>query len=232
MFRARCARCHGLEGGGGEGPALARPYLNYARDDLTLVTVIQNGIPGTGMPAGGWLSDLEARQIAAYVRTLGRVPVVAPVTGNAVRGEALFRDKGACASCHGLNAVGTEFGPELLTIGARRSAEFIRQSIMDPDAELPRGLSGVMGTTFRNYLPVTARIRPGDEVLGYRVNESNFVILVRDEGGVLHSFDKTKLAELTKHFGRSLMPSYRDELTTEEVDDLVAYLVGLREVVP
>jgi len=37
---------------------------------------------------------------------------------------------------------------------------------------------------------------------------------------------------LTKQFGQSLMPSYRDLLSDAELDDLVAYLISLRELIP
>jgi putative heme-binding domain-containing protein len=232
IYRARCARCHGLQGLGGEGPALARPYLRYARDDETLVSVVQDGIPGTGMPPGGWLSDLEARQVAAYVRTLGRGALAQSPGGDPARGEQLYRRKGACATCHGDNGTGNEFGPALTTVGARRSAEFIRESIVDPASTLPQGLNGLLAFGFREYLPVTAVEPAGSEVRGHRINETSFAILVRDQSGVLHSFHKTELVELTKQFGQSLMPSYRDLLSDAELNDLVAYLIGLREPIP
>jgi putative heme-binding domain-containing protein len=233
MYRARCARCHGLQGLGGEGPALARPYLSYARDDETLVSVVQDGIPGTGMPPGGWLSDLEARQIAAYVRSLGRLTIAQVLEGDPARGESLYKGKGACATCHGANATGDRFGPDLTSVGARRSAEFIRQSLVDPGSALPQGLTGVLAFGFREYLPVTAVEQPGrSELQGHRVNETSFAILVRDRAGKLHSFHKTELVELTKQFGQSLMPSYRELLSDAELDDLVAYLISLPEMIP
>jgi putative heme-binding domain-containing protein len=233
MYRARCARCHGLQGLGGEGPALARPYLSYARDDETLVSVVQDGIPGTGMPPGGWLSDLEARQIAAYVRSLGRLTIAQVLEGDPARGESLYKGKGACTTCHGANATGDRFGPDLTSVGARRSAEFIRQSLVDPGSALPQGLTGVLAFGFREYLPVTAVEQPGrSELQGHRVNETSFAILVRDRAGKLHSFHKTELVELTKQFGQSLMPSYRELLSDAELDDLVAYLISLPEMIP
>ncbi len=233
IYRARCARCHGLQGLGGEGSALARPYLRYARDDETLVSVVQDGIPGTGMPAGGWLSDLEARQVAAYVRTLGRTAMAQSHEGDPTRGERLYRGKGSCAACHGDNGTGNRFGPGLTTVGARRSAEFIRESIVDPASTLPQGLTGLLAFGFREYLPVAAVKQAGrSEVRGHRVNETSFAILVRDQAGELHSFHKTELVELTKQFGQSLMPSYRTLFSDAELNDLVAYLISLREPIP
>ena len=233
MYRARCARCHGLQGLGGEGPALALPYLRYARDDEALVSVVRRGIPGTGMPGAGWLSDLEARQMAAYVRSLGRSSIARSPNGDPARGESLYRGKGECAACHGTNGTGSQFGPDLTNVASRRSADFIRQAMVDPGAALPQRLSGVLAFGFREYLPVTAVEQPGRPgIEGHRINETSFAILVRDEAGHLHSFQKTELASLTKQFGQSLMPGYRNLLSDAELDDLVAYLISLREMIP
>ena len=218
---------------GGEGPALARPFLNYARDDETLVSVVLNGIPGTGMPPASWLSVFEARQVAAYVKTLGQNTVVQIPPGDPIRGETIYRGKGDCGVCHGADATGNQFGPDLTTLKTRRSPAFVREAIINPGAALPHGLNGVMAFGFSEYLPVTIKRSPNDtSIRGHRINESSFTILIRDQEGTLHSFDKTQLADLTKQFGRSLMPSYARRLTDDEVNDLVAYFFRMGEVIP
>ena len=232
LYQLHCGRCHGQQGGGGEGPTLAKPFLNYARDDASLVSVIQRGIPGTAMVGNTFLSDVDARQIAGHLRSLGRIATVAPPGGNATRGEQLFRGRGGCTRCHGANAAGGPLGPGLVQIGARRSAAFIRQSISDPGAALPVATAG-QPAGFHEYVPVDVTVRDGGEsVRGHRVNESTFTILVRDRNGTLHSFDKSQLDQLVKRFGQSLMPSYRSMFNDAEIDDLVAYLIGLREFRP
>jgi hypothetical protein len=60
------------------------------------------------------------------------------------------------------------------------------------------------------------------------LNEDSFTIQLRDSSNVFHSFRKLDLSELKKEFGASLMPGYRESLTASEIDDLVAYLAGLR----
>lgn len=86
---------------------------------------------------------------------------------------------------------------------------------------------------FAQYLPVqTERRQDGKAVRGYRVNESSLAILVRDQAGTIHSFDKDELETLVKQFGQSIMPSYRDGFTDDELDDIVAYLISLRELRP
>src|SRR5205809_6570044 len=71
LFQVHCARCHGAKGEGSRGPALTRPKLPRAPDDIALLKVIEEGIRGTEMPGAGAMSDREKRQAAAYVRSLG-----------------------------------------------------------------------------------------------------------------------------------------------------------------
>ena len=47
-------------------------------------------------------------------------------------------------------------------------------------------------------------------------------------GNRFHSFRKAGLARLEKEFGKTLMPSFGAALSAGELDDLVAYLAGLR----
>src|ERR1700685_2608217 len=73
LFLGQCARCHGPKGEGGRGAVLAQPKLRHAPDDEALFHVIQEGIRGTEMPPGYAVDTRETWQLAAYVRSLGRV---------------------------------------------------------------------------------------------------------------------------------------------------------------
>jgi hypothetical protein len=59
------------------------------------------------------------------------------------------------------------------------------------------------------------------------MNEDTYTIQLKDDRGNLHSFYKPALRELERQFDRSLMLSYRDRFTDDEVDDLVSYLMTL-----
>lgn len=53
-FRINCALCHGLGAhGGGRGPDLTRAQKKHAHSDADMFQIINNGIPGTAMPANG-----------------------------------------------------------------------------------------------------------------------------------------------------------------------------------
>src|SRR5579863_10245963 len=76
-FRINCAFCHGLGArGGGRGPDLTRAHLLHGDSDADLFRNINQGIPGTAMPANGTngqgvgMTDEEIWQIIAYLRSI------------------------------------------------------------------------------------------------------------------------------------------------------------------
>jgi cytochrome c oxidase cbb3-type subunit 3 len=216
LFVAHCALCHGIGGTGGRGPSLNQPDLRRAADSRALVQIIQNGIEGTEMPEAWQMTDREIRQVAGYVRSLGRTAVV-KLPGDPVKGKQYYEAKGGCAACHIVSGRGGTTGPYLTDIGARRSAVYLREALIDPGAAVPEG-----------FLVVTIVTRDSQRVRGVRLNEDSFTIQLRDASNVFHSFRKLDLTELKKEFGASMMPGYRDALAASEIDDLVAYLAGLR----
>jgi len=217
LFEGHCALCHGTQGSGGRGPVLATPKLKRASDDTALVKLIELGIPGTEMPGAWQMNERELRQVAAYVRSLGRVSEKA-VPGDIARGKEIYQGKGGCVNCHMIKGQGGSMGPELSGIGLSRSAAYLRESIVDPEAALPDRFMQV-------------RVVPDGSamVTGLRLGEDSFTIQVRDYSGRLHSYWKRDLKEISKDRGKSPMPSYKDKLTESELTDLVAYLASLRE---
>jgi putative heme-binding domain-containing protein len=227
IFLSQCARCHGVGGTGGLGPSFTHPDLRHAPDDEALVNVIKNGIPGTSM-AGNWaLADREAVQVAAYVRSLGKVPPE-PVSGDSAQGAAIYSGAISCGSCHALNGAGTGWAPDLTAIGSRRGVSYLRQSLVDPGAAQPDSPLPSMDGGYPGYLLVRATSKSGTRIEGTRINEDNFTIQLRDTLGRLHSLRKSQLLHLEKLSGRSPMPNYRERLSPAELEDLVAYLTSLR----
>jgi cytochrome c oxidase cbb3-type subunit 3 len=224
-YIASCARCHGVNGGGGEGPPLARAVLPRAPDDETLNRIIVTGIPGTAMGGTRWLSDEERRLVVGYVRSLAPVGGGPAPAGDAERGRALFERSG-CSGCHTVGGFGTARGPDLTSVGVRRGPAYLRESVVDPAAALPRGQTA-MPRDFVDYLMVRVVDRNGNEVRGMRMNEDSYTIQLKDTRGIVHSFYKPDLRALDKEFDSSLMRSYRDRFSDAELDDLVSYLMTL-----
>ena len=228
-FESHCTGCHGPKGEGGRGPTLAQPSLPRAGQDVDLLRIVQRGIPGTEMPSVR-LKTGEAPYLAAFVRSLGKIPQE-PVKGNPAKGAELFNTKGACLTCHSLNGKGQAIGPDLTNIGQRRSPSFLRISIVEPGAEVPQSFNSTRTEVSMpaNFVFVRAKTKTGKEVAGVRVNENTFSIQLRDLTGAMYSFHKSELAELIKDKGMSPMPSYAGVFTPSELDDVIAYLASLRE---
>src|SRR5580704_18552477 len=98
LFLGMCSRCHGVAGGGGEGPNLNRPVLSHAPDDQALAAVIRDGIPDRGMPKVRRFTDAELHAMVIYIRSLSQNTAIA-VTGNPDKGKAIYQRSG-CSSCH------------------------------------------------------------------------------------------------------------------------------------
>lgn len=215
IFESQCAYCHGREGKGGRGPSLASPRLAHAPTDEALRAVIRTGINGTEMPGAWQLSPREIEGLAAFVRSLGTVSAE-PLPGSPEQGSKVYRAKG-CASCHIVQGQGSGFGPELSEIGARRSGEYLRESLVKPGAAAPE-----------YFLWVEVVTPDGTAIRGIRVNEDSFTIQLKDANSVFYSFRKSALKDLRKLSNQSPMPSYENTLSAGELDDLVAYLASLR----
>ena len=136
--------------------------------------------------------------------------------GDAARGARVYASKG-CAGCHMVNGKGEGFGPELTAVGARRNAAFLRQTVLKPATTLPD-----------DFLYVSAVPASGAAVRGIRVNEDSFTIQVRDAGGRYLSFRKSQLKSLDRLAGQTPMPSFQGQFGAADLDDLVAYLAGLK----
>jgi cytochrome c oxidase cbb3-type subunit III len=217
LFLVHCARCHGPKGEGSRGPTLIRVRLLHAPNDAALVAVIDEGIRGTEMPGAEAMSRHEILQTAAFVRSLGKVPQQ-PVPGDPARGAEIYRTTGNCGACHSIAGEGGVAGPELTQIGEARSAAYLRESLVDPQAAVPEG-----------YVRLTVFPKVGHSVTGVRVNEDSFSIQVRDDSGRSYSFWKSGVARVDKPRERSPMPSFRGQLSDLELTDLVAYLASLKE---
>lgn len=228
LYQTRCASCHGARGEGDRGSALAVPRLIRASTDAGFLKVIADGIPGTEMPRFVFAED-EAAKIVSWVRHLGQQPAE-PVSGDPGRGEQIYATKGECAACHFLRGQGGASGPDLTEIGLRRGAAYLRTALLEPNAQVPK-ISGAYPFSSRlveNFLFVRIVSIGGETIAGVRLNEDTFSIQIRELTGRFHSFYKSELTELRKDWGSSPMPAYGDILSSDELDDIIAFLLSLR----
>ncbi len=139
LYLEACANCHGLEGeGAGEEvpPLNSKGYLERATDDV-IFNAINDGRPGTAMPAwgqdqGGPYNAQAIDDMVAFIRawestapTLEQEAYVPDLT----RGRILFSN--TCYACHGINGEGTNVAPALNDPEylAKFDDDYLRQTI-------------------------------------------------------------------------------------------------------
>lgn len=124
LYEQNCVMCHGPNGEGRVGATLAKDWPSI-RPDLTIRSIITNGVPGSTMPAwseakGGPLSAAQIDSLVAFILSWQRgegqiltvptatwLPAITPipkVSGDPNRGAILFDQN--CAVCHGTNGEG------------------------------------------------------------------------------------------------------------------------------
>ncbi|HYW45620.1 MAG TPA: c-type cytochrome [Bryobacteraceae bacterium] len=212
LYEYYCAFCHG-KGDDGFAANLMSPQLPHAPTDNALINIIRSGIPGTDMPASAGMTDREVRQLAGFVRALGR-SAPQSVAGDTAKGAAAFRSR--CAGCHMVNGSGGRMGPDLSDVGAKRSPANLRTSILDANASIVPGWA-VAHVTLNDGLAVS----------GVKINEDQFSVMIREADGKIHHIDKDSAREIGVD-PKSSMPSYKGAIPDGELNDLVAYLFSLR----
>jgi len=215
LYNANCFSCHGADGDSVAGVNLRSGRFRHAATDSELNRLIQTGIPGTAMPPGRF-STGELAGLVAYVRSMHEFESLAVPGADAGRGQAVFEGKGACSGCHRVNGKGSHVAPDLSDIGAIRPATALARKLLDPD--------GSMLPVNRFVRAVT---RDGTVINGRRLNEDTYTVQLIDANERLVSLEKGGLREYTI-LKTSPMPSYKDKLSSGELDDVVAYLRTLK----
>jgi putative heme-binding domain-containing protein len=216
-FRGSCSLCHGIKGEGGRGPDLTVSADATGTSDADLYNVIANGVAGTEM--AGFAARFESDDIwrlVSYVRSIAG-STSGRITGNTGNGERLFWNKGQCGQCHMVNGRGKRMGPELTQVGRQRSAAYLRESVVNPGADVTPG-----------FATITVVTKDGRKIVGTQRAYDDFSAQLMDASENYYSFQKSDVASITQEY-RSLMPSTFGRLFNEsELNDLVAYMASLR----
>jgi mono/diheme cytochrome c family protein len=175
-------------------------------------------------------------------------PAIALPAGDAARGKAIFEGaKGNCLSCHRVSGNGSLFGPDLSAIGNAPAGvggrwgggrgggaaaapapippppppappganpQLLAQSILEPNAVV---------SAVNRY--VVLKMKDGKTITGKLLSVDTFAYQVFDSTEKLANITKDNVREATM---TSPMPSYKDKLTTQELADVVSYLLGLK----
>jgi putative heme-binding domain-containing protein len=214
LYRLRCAECHGAEGEGGRGPNLAEGVFYHGDTDADLKRTIGNGITGTEMP-GFAGSELRLSQLVLFLRSLNRAAKPSELPGDPARGERVFRGSD-CLSCHRLGAEGSFAGPDLSTVGSRRSLRHLTDSLVDPSRDVrPR------------YRVASVVEASGERSRGFLLDEDRHTVQLLDLDGVLRSFSRQELTSIETS-RESIMSSYADVFDEKEMKDLISFLATRR----
>ena len=215
LYAARCVTCHGAQGDAIGGVNLRSGKFRNAITDTDLARFIRAGSQAAGMPPFP-LDNADMAGIVAYLRNMNRFDAATVKGGDAARGRAIFDGKGTCRTCHRVGADGSRVGPDLSDIGSIRSPGSIQRSLLDPSSQM-----------MPINRPVRVTKKDGTVINGRRLNEDTYSVQLIDDRERLHSILKADVREYTIA-KTSPMPSYKGTLTSDELADLLGYLVSLK----
>ncbi|MCR9292385.1 MAG: c-type cytochrome [bacterium] len=144
---------------------------------------------------------------------------LASAGGNQQRGEILFRThvEAQCSRCHRVGERGSEIGPALTEIGAKRDANYLLRSILEPSADIDE--------KYRSHL----LLLDNDEVISGVLQQASNAdeTVIANASGELRVISNEEIVQMTEQ-KVSLMPKMTEILTAREIRDLVAYLRSLK----
>jgi putative membrane-bound dehydrogenase-like protein len=157
---------------------------------------------------GGLLVSLDPKEVA-------RIQQLVATKGNAQRGRELYLNNKqlACITCHRLEGVGGNVGPDLTRIWETMTVEKIIEAIIDPSKEIKEG--------YQSYVATTTK---GQVYTGLKVSETPEGVVLRDATGTDIRIAKGDLDTLVAS-KTSLMPDdVVRHLDFNQFLDLVAFL--------
>jgi putative membrane-bound dehydrogenase-like protein len=183
-------------------PLVADGLRRFAKDNPASAKLLAE------VMKGGLLLSSSPEDVA-------RIAALVQKQGSAKRGRELYLNNKAlaCITCHRLEGVGGNVGPDLTRIWETHSLEKVMEAILDPSKEIKEG--------YQAYVAVTTS---GQVVTGLKVAQNDQEVVLRDATGKEVHIAKKDLDGLTAS-KKSLMP---DDVVTHlsfgEFIDLIAFL--------
>ncbi len=138
--------------------------------------------------------------------------------GNATNGAIVFAKQGTCAKCHQVNGEFKNVGPDLSEIGKKLAREAMFESILYPSAGIAH--------SFETWVVETKK---GTTASGLLVSSTPDETAIKDAESIVRTFKAAEIESLTKS-SISLMPAdLHQSMSTQELTDVVEYLLTLRE---
>jgi mono/diheme cytochrome c family protein len=242
LYRTYCLSCHGPAGDAVTAAPIMNGKFRRGSTDDDLTRMIRNGIPGTSMAAQPALTEAQTGTIVGFLRSVATTVPIAGGTalpaGEAVRGKSLFEGKGNCLSCHRVNGNGSQFGPDLSSIGnpplgrGGQGAPAPAAAVAVPPPPSPVNLGQLQESIVNPNANVSnsnryvfLTMKDGSTLSGKLLNQDTFAVQILDSREHLQSISRSNVRDLVF---KSPMPSYRDKLTPQELADVISYLITLK----
>ena len=219
-FVSTCANCHGLDGRGGErAPNIAEPPKVQQLSDVQLFKIIENGIPGTGMPAFHSLDSSNIKAVVTYLRTLQGTKAPVKLPGDPGRGETIFVGNAGCSGCHMAAGKGGFIASDLSGYARTHTVEQIRNEITSPTP----------GSDHQARM-ATATVRNGETYTGRIRNEDNFSVQLQALDGAFHFLTKSEIEQLVYTTQTPMPTGHGSTLSPSELNDVISYLMRVADV--
>lgn len=150
---------------------------------------------------------------------LPRLPDLVARSGNPANGQQIFqRPELNCIGCHKVQGQGVLLGSDLSDIGNRMDRESLFENILDPSAIITSG--------YETWQAIT---KSEDEYYGLLAEQTEAEVFIKDAKNNAIRLKKSDLNRL-QQIPVSIMPlGLQASLTTDELADLVEYLVSLKK---
>ena len=117
-----------------------------------------------------------------------------------------------------VQGTGGFLGPDLSDYGESHSADDIRSAIVSADKR-PAGRKGLARATTKDGRHISGLVR----------NEDNFSVQLQALDGTFYLLEKSNLSELTFDSAPLMPNDYGSRLSQSDLEQLVAYLLSIRD---
>jgi len=222
-YAARCASCHGADAKGTERGSDLTGVWAAGETDQQLAQAVRRGVPNT-LLRHSFGPDSNVWAILAYLKTLDVSASHSSPSGDSNKGQSIFVAR--CGSCHEVNGVGGNLGPNLSQVGSARSRPFLAEKIRHSSSYIMDEYSG--GNVVDGYQPVTLVTLDGKKISGVKKNEDAFSIQIMDTQQRVQGYLKANLRDVVNET-KSLMPDFGPNvLSDQDLQDLLTYLGTLQ----
>lgn len=204
LFAQNCSACHGDTGKGGRAPDLTSGQWKHGGTDEDLIRNIVKGIPGTQMPAIA-LTETEAKQVIAFLRTLSGKAKGESLAGNADAGRQLFFGAAKCSTCHMFGGRGDILATDLTDVRSRHQS-----------AQLTKQMQAPIKMT-------EARLASGATIRGIQKGEDTFTLRLMDTARKWHFLNKREVSSKTSE-------QAHPTLSNNDRADVLAFLLTAPQV--